>query len=40
MLMVALTSRMESEDTENITWLYLPAAKEQAGTCDGPFWHQ
>lgn len=29
MLMVALTSRMEPEDTKNITWLYLPAAKEQ-----------
>lgn len=29
MLMVALTSRMEPEDTQNITWLYLPAAKEQ-----------
>ena len=28
-LMVALTSRMEPEDTKNITWLYLPAAKEQ-----------
>lgn len=28
-LMVALTSRQESEDTENITWLYLPAAKGQ-----------
>ena len=29
MFMMALTSRMEPEDTENITWLYLPAAKEQ-----------
>jgi hypothetical protein len=29
MLMAALTSRMEPEDTKNITWLYLPAAKEQ-----------
>ena len=29
MLMVALTSRMEPEDTKNITWLYLPAAKGQ-----------
>ena len=29
MLMVALTSRMEPEETKNITWLYLPAAKEQ-----------
>lgn len=28
-LMVALTSRTEPEDTKNITWLYLPAAKEQ-----------
>ena len=29
MLMVALTSRQEPEDTGNITWLYLPAAKGQ-----------
>ena len=29
MLMVALTSQKEPEDTENITWLYLPAAKGQ-----------
>ena len=29
MLMVALTSRLEPEDTKNITWLYLPAAKGQ-----------
>ena len=29
MLMVALTSRQEPENTENITWLYLPAAKGQ-----------
>lgn len=29
MLMVALTSRLEPEDTKDITWLYLPAAKGQ-----------
>ena len=29
MLMVALTSSREPEDTKNITWLYLPAAKGQ-----------
>ena len=29
MLMVALTSGTEPENTENITWLYLPAAKGQ-----------
>lgn len=29
MLMVALTSRTEPEDTKNTTWLYLPAAKAQ-----------
>ena len=29
MLMVALTSNQEPEDTKNITWLYLPAAKGQ-----------
>lgn len=29
MLMVALISRTEPEDTKNITWLYLPAAKVQ-----------
>ena len=29
MLMVALTSQKEPENTENITWLYLPAAKGQ-----------
>lgn len=29
MLMVALTSRLEPENTKDITWLYLPAAKEQ-----------
>ena len=29
MLMVALTSRLEPEDTKDITWLYLPAAKCQ-----------
>ena len=29
MLMVALTSRQEPENTENITWIYLPAAKGQ-----------
>jgi len=29
MLMVALTSQKEPEDTENITWLYLPSAKGQ-----------
>lgn len=29
MLMVALTSSQEPEDTKNITWLYLPAAKGQ-----------
>lgn len=29
MLMVTLTSRMEPEDTKNITRLYLPTAKEQ-----------
>ena len=28
-LMVALTSQKEPENTENITWLYLPAAKGQ-----------
>ena len=27
--MVALTSRLEPEDTKNITWLYLPAARGQ-----------
>ena len=29
MLIVALTSRLERADTQNITWLYLPAAKGQ-----------
>ena len=29
MLMVALTSRLALEDTKDITWLYLPAAKSQ-----------
>lgn len=29
MLMVALTSQLEPEDTPNITWLYLPASHEQ-----------
>ena len=29
MLMVALTSQKEPENTENITWIYLPAAKGQ-----------
>lgn len=29
MLLVALTSRTGPEDTKNITWLYLPAAKAQ-----------
>ena len=29
MLMVALTSQKEPENTENITWLYLPSAKGQ-----------
>ena len=29
MLLVALTSHTEPEDTKNITWLYLPAAKAQ-----------
>ncbi len=29
MLMVALTSRPEPEDTKKITWLYLPAARGQ-----------
>ena len=29
MLMVALTSSLEPEDTKDITWLYLPAAKGQ-----------
>ena len=29
MLMVALTSSQEPEDTKDITWLYLPAAKGQ-----------
>ena len=29
MLMVALTSRLEPEDTKDITWFYLPAAKGQ-----------
>lgn len=29
MLMVALTSRLEPEDTKDITWLYLPAANGQ-----------
>ena len=29
MLMVALTSRLEPEDTKDTTWLYLPAAKFQ-----------
>jgi len=29
MLMVALTSSREPEDTKNITWIYLPAAKGQ-----------
>lgn len=29
MLMVALTSRIEPEDTKNITWIYLPTAKGQ-----------
>ena len=29
MLMVALTSRLEPENTGDITWLYLPAAKSQ-----------
>ncbi len=36
--MVALTSRLEPEDTENITWLYLPASKgelERAMTRSG-----
>ena len=28
-LMVALSSRLEPEDTKNITWLYLPAAEGQ-----------
>ena len=28
-LMVALTSHLEPEDTKDITWLYLPAAKVQ-----------
>lgn len=28
-LMVGLTSRLEPEDTKNITWIYLPAAKGQ-----------
>ena len=29
MLMIGLTYRLEPEDTKNITWLYLPAAKGQ-----------
>ena len=29
LLMVSLSSRSEPEDTKNITWLYLPTAKEQ-----------
>ena len=29
MLMVALTSRLEPEDTKDITWIYLPAARVQ-----------
>ena len=29
MLMIGLTFRLEPEDTKNITWLYLPAAKAQ-----------
>ena len=29
MLMIGLTYRLEPEDTKNITWLYLPAAKAQ-----------
>ena len=29
MLMIGLTFRLEPEDTKNITWLYLPAAKGQ-----------
>ena len=29
MLMIGLTCRLEPEDTKNITWLYLPAAKGQ-----------
>jgi hypothetical protein len=29
MLMVALSSRLEPEDTPNVTWLYLPASHEQ-----------
>ena len=29
MLMVALTSRLEPEDTKDITWLYLPATRGQ-----------
>ena len=29
MLMVGLTSRSEPENTKNITWIYLPAAREQ-----------
>ena len=29
MLMIGLTSRLEPEDTETVTWLYLPAAKGQ-----------
>ena len=29
LLTVALTSRLEPEDTPNITWLYLPASHEQ-----------
>lgn len=29
LLMVGLTSRSEPEDTEKVTWLYLPASREQ-----------
>ena len=29
LMMVSLTSRSEPEDTKNVTWLYLPAAREQ-----------
>ena len=38
MLMVGLTSQKEPENTENITWLYLPAPKgqiERAIACSG-----
>lgn len=29
MLAVGITSRMEPEDTKNMTWIYLPSSKKQ-----------